>query len=161
VSIILIIFILKGVFPALSLTILISLIFFLILNYNGKIFLGDSGTLFLGFLISYIFLYDYNNNHNFSIEEIFLVMYLPGIDLLRVALLRIANNSNPFLPDRKHLHHLISLNHNELICVLFLILLAFTPYVINYFLEMPYTIIISSILVYFYIVINLPNKIST
>jgi len=159
ISIIFIIFILKGIFPIFSLTILISLIFFLILNSKGKIFFGDSGVLALGFIISYIFLYDYNSNYSFSIEEIFLIMYLPGVDLLRVAALRIVNNRHPFSPDRKHIHHYLSYNFNIFESVLLLILLAFGPYIINYLIDMPYTVIFFSLLIYFYIVINLQKKI--
>ena len=158
VSIIFLIFIIKGVFPFFSLAILISLIFFLIQNHNGKIFLGDNGTLCLGFIISYIFIYDYNLNFSFSIEEIFLLMYLPGLDLCRVALLRILGKRHPFSPDRNHIHHYFISKYDDFFGCLLLIFIAFIPYILNLLLSIPYIIIFSSITLYSFLIINLKQK---
>ena len=86
---------------------LIPLLFFLILNFQNKSFLGDSGTLPLGYMISYIFIKLYNTEKIFFADEIFLIMSIPGYELLRLAIKRILNNKHPFLPDNYHIHHLI------------------------------------------------------
>jgi UDP-GlcNAc:undecaprenyl-phosphate GlcNAc-1-phosphate transferase len=86
---------------------LIPLLFFLILNFQNKSFLGDSGTLPLGYMISYIFIKLYNTEKIFLADEIFLIMSIPGYELLRLAIKRILNNKHPFLPDNNHIHHLI------------------------------------------------------
>ena len=158
VSIIFLILIIKGVFPFFLLALLISLIFFLIQNYNGKSFLGDNGALCLGFIISYIFIYDYNLNFNFSIEEIFLLMYLPGLDLCRVALFRILIKKHPFSPDRNHIHHYLISRYDDFFGCLLLMFIAFVPYILNLLLSIPYIIIFFSITLYSYLIINLKQK---
>jgi UDP-GlcNAc:undecaprenyl-phosphate/decaprenyl-phosphate GlcNAc-1-phosphate transferase len=66
--------------------------------------MGDSGTLFLGCVISVI-----NKKlsiaNSLKVDEIFLLMFLPGLDMFRLFVQRIYNKKNPFLGDREHLHH--------------------------------------------------------
>ena len=52
--------------------ILISLIFFSYLNYRSRCFLGDAGSLTLGFVISYFFVKSYNIDQLILCDEIFL-----------------------------------------------------------------------------------------
>ena len=68
---------------------LIPLITFSILNIKNKSFLGDSGSIFLGFYISLIIIKNYNLENLEFCEEIFLIMYLPGIEMIRVFIERI------------------------------------------------------------------------
>lgn len=87
---------------------LVLIIFFIIFcyyNFFSKIFLGDSGTLTLGYILSYFFVKYYNYNFIQYSDEIFLLMLIPGIDMLRVYFHRILNKKNPFKPDQNHLHH--------------------------------------------------------
>ena len=104
---------------------IISLIGFSYLNYKNKSFLGDSGTLLLGFVISYIFIKLYNYEFINYADEIVIFMIIPGIDLIRLFITRILNKKNPLSPDRQHLHHLliekISLNKSLLIIFCLLI----------------------------------------
>ena len=111
--------------------ILIILLFLILyFNYKNFLFMGDSGSIFLGSLISIFFISQYNfelsYNSNKSIEEIFLIFMLPGIDMIRLFTQRLLNRQNPFKPDKKHLHHLLinrfSLNKSLLIYTIFLIL---------------------------------------
>ena len=44
-------------------------------------------------------------NISLKVEQIFMILMLPGIDMFRVFLLRISLGKNPFLPDNNHLHH--------------------------------------------------------
>lgn len=93
-------------FSLLIFVFILSILFFLYLNFKNKSFLGDSGTLFLGYVISYLFIKTYNANIiNYS-EEIFLIMSIPGFELLRLAILRILKKRHPFSPDRNHIHHI-------------------------------------------------------
>ena len=80
--------------------------------YHGFYFLGDSGSLFLSSLIGLLFLNSYNVNINLTesifIEEIFILFMLPGFDMLRIFLVRLAKKTNPFERSMDHLHyHLI------------------------------------------------------
>jgi UDP-GlcNAc:undecaprenyl-phosphate GlcNAc-1-phosphate transferase len=105
-------FIFKGILINFSIVMLISLIFFLILNFRNKIYMGNNGVFLLSFVISYIFIKSYNNNLKFYADEIFIIMLLPGIDMFRLFLLRIINGVNPFAPDTHHIHHLLRKRFN-------------------------------------------------
>ena len=86
--------------------------YFLIFNFKKKTFMGDSGTFSIAILISLIIVDTYNQesisffNVSLKVEQIFLILMLPGIDMFRVFLLRISLGKNPFLPDNNHLHHI-------------------------------------------------------
>jgi len=78
-----------------------------------KIFLGDSGSLFLGTIMS-IYIYFILGNDFYFIDNMkvnktlftVLVLLYPLIDLLRVFILRLINKKSPFYPDKNHLHHI-------------------------------------------------------
>ena len=70
-------------------------------------FLGDSGTHLLAFVVSYIIIKSHNLEQIFSPEEIFIILSLPGLDMFRLFLFRIIKGKNPFKSDRNHIHHLI------------------------------------------------------
>ena len=72
-------------------------------------FLGDSGTYTLAFIISYIIIKSHNIEEIYP-EEIFIILSLPGLDMLRLFILRIFKGKNPFHSDRNHIHHLILKN---------------------------------------------------
>ena len=63
-----------------------------ILNYKNKIFLGDSGSYILGGIIGTTFIYQYKNYENFIYgDEVFLILLIPAIDMLRLFVLRLLN----------------------------------------------------------------------
>ena len=56
----------------LLLSIIIGLLFFLLLNFQNKTFIGDSGTLFLSFIYASLIILTYNNKvFEISVEKIF------------------------------------------------------------------------------------------
>ena len=84
---------------------ILTIIVLIYLNSKNRIFMGDSGTLFLGSIISLIIILNYTKFNLLKVDEIFILMLLPGIDMLRLFIQRIYNRKNPFLGDREHLHH--------------------------------------------------------
>ncbi len=104
------------------LILIMSLITFLYLNYKSIIFLGDSGTYLLGFIISYLIIYTakIDNYYLLSADKIFIIMLLPGLDLIRLFIIRLRNKKHPFSSDRNHVHHIIekSLGYNKTILYL-------------------------------------------
>ena len=141
----------------LYIVIITSLIYILYLNIRKNIFLGDSGSLFLGSLIGLNLILNYNLEIlkiNYPVENILITLMLPGLDMLRVFIVRIINKKNPFSPDRIHLHHLL-LNHKygsgKILTIFFMIILL--PILINYFLNISkILLIIIYILLYFFLV---------
>ncbi len=88
--------------------ILIPLGFFICFNFSllrlPKMFLGDSGSLLLGFIISFILIYLANQNlvHPIILAwSIVIFVY----EFLSINLIRLKKNQNPFVPGTDHLHH--------------------------------------------------------
>lgn len=142
--------------------ILTSLILILVLNLRRNVFLGDSGSLFLGSLVGLLIISNYNNAlilRNFPVEDIFIVLMLPGIDMLRVFFIRIANRRNPFSSDRNHLHHLLLDKNLKLHQILIIIV---SLYVLPIFVNSlsiinSFLIILISIIVYIIIILKIKN----
>jgi UDP-GlcNAc:undecaprenyl-phosphate GlcNAc-1-phosphate transferase len=86
--------------------ILLLLIFFYF-NIQNKVFLGNSGIIFFSFIISFIIIKFYNEKKILLADEIVLLMFMPGIDLIRVFLERILKKKNPFVADQNHCHHIL------------------------------------------------------
>ena len=133
--------------------VIISLTLILAFNLKNYIFLGDSGSLLLGSLIGFLIINNYNNEIIFSkfpVENIFIVLMIPGIDMLRVFILRLLKKKNPFSSDRNHLHHLLLDKKLSLYKTLLIILsLCILPIIINLITNIkPIIIIIFSIISY-------------
>jgi UDP-GlcNAc:undecaprenyl-phosphate GlcNAc-1-phosphate transferase len=118
-----------------------SLLLFFIYNVYGnkrKIFMGDSGSLLLGFLVTlYVFQFC-EMNVNPTFESIYSMSSAPAVavcllsvplfDTLRVFVTRIKKGVTPFRPDKNHIHHLllrIGLKHKHVTYVLLSVTLVF------------------------------------
>ncbi len=78
---------------------------FLLLNWNpAKIFMGDSGSLSLGFVISILAILSIKYIHPVTILYI---ASLPILDTLIVMIRRIRKGYSPFKPDKTHIHHIM------------------------------------------------------
>ena len=154
------ILILKNVLVLFSTLMIINLFFFLILNFKNKAYLGDSGTLLAGYLISYIFVKNYNININkdFFVDEIFLIMSIPGYELLRLAIKRILEKKHPFKGDQSHIHHLLCNKFDVKIAYFTVQLLLIFPYGIYFFSKSFYISVLSSIFLYSLIIYKLPSS---
>jgi UDP-GlcNAc:undecaprenyl-phosphate GlcNAc-1-phosphate transferase len=75
---------------------------------NAKIFMGDTGSLFLGFSLA-VFSILLTQDASIHVEPMFpiLLLLIPIFDALRVMLVRIFKLKNPFKADKTHLHHLM------------------------------------------------------
>ena len=69
--------------------------------------MGDSGVYLFSFILSFIIIKQYNFNDAWTADFIFILMMVPGIDMLRLFVLRIYNKKNPFRADKKHIHHFL------------------------------------------------------
>lgn len=137
---------------------LICLIAYGYLNYTNKSFLGDSGSLLLSFIISYIFIKLYNFNVIKSCDEIVIYMLIPGIDLIRLFFIRILNKKNPLSPDRFHLHHLLLLKYSYNFTLTIILTLILLPILLNFLDFHKLYIIISTIIIYIYFLRNTKQK---
>ena len=121
-----------------------SLAVFFLYNVFGKkskIFMGDSGSLLLGYMITlYVFEFckfnAYPIAHNIpqhltmsaAPAVAVCVLSVPLFDTLRVMLTRIKKGVSPFHPDKNHIHHLLlktGLKHRQVTFVLLLVSILF------------------------------------
>lgn len=76
-----------------------------------KIFMGDTGSLTLGYILSFLAVkYSQNNLVVTSYTEgafviAFSTLIVPSFDVIRVVMLRIRNGKSPFEADKNHIHH--------------------------------------------------------
>ena len=118
-----------------------SLAVFFIYNVFGhreKIFMGDSGSLLLGFLLTaFIFRFCEQNAYHLVPEVYHMnaapavaicVLTVPIFDTIRVSITRLKQHRSPFQPDKNHIHHLLlrtGLNHIQTTCVLLSVSVVF------------------------------------
>lgn len=83
-----------------------SMLAFLTFNFNpAKIFMGDSGALFSGFLLATISITGVMKVATLTILLPFLVLAVPIIDITYASLRRICKGQSPFVADAEHIHH--------------------------------------------------------
>ena len=82
---------------------------------KSKMFLGDGGALMIGIMMSVFVIYILRDESlcsqavcsNFGLVPFTLaVLSIPVFDTIRVMTRRILHGTSPFLPDKKHLHHM-------------------------------------------------------
>ncbi len=76
-----------------------------------RLFMGDSGSLSLGYILSFLIVHlssvdvatrtDENCNMALALSK----MLVPLLDVVRVVGHRVRNGKSPFLPDKSHIHH--------------------------------------------------------
>ena len=95
-----------------------SLLGFLRYNWStkNKIFMGDTGSLIVGFLLSYFAIKYVVINNNFQVNPMLSkdaplfalsILILPVFDTIRMFFIRLIEGKSPFEGDRKHLHHVL------------------------------------------------------
>ncbi|MGP4106095.1 glycosyltransferase family 4 protein [Virgibacillus sp. L01] len=93
---------------------------FLLYNFfPAKIFLGDTGSLFLGFMISVLAILGFKNVTVFSVIAPIIILGVPISDTFFAMVRRIIQNKPLSQPDKLHLHHcLLNLGYSHRISVL-------------------------------------------
>jgi len=134
-------------------TISLSLITFLYFNYKSKIFLGDNGTYLLGFIISYLIIYTAKETNylNLSADKIFVLMMLPGLELIRLFVYRLRLKRHPFSSDRNHIHHILLEKFGYKNTIIFLIFSSILPILLMLLIgKYTYLLIFLFVLFYFF-----------
>jgi len=137
---------------------LISLPFFLIKNFQNICFLGNSGSLLIAFVLSICFIRSYQMSDIIFCDEIFIMMLIPGLDMLRLFVIRIISGKNPFEADRNHLHHLLLSKFSQNTSILILLILFFSPFFISYLIKNLSISIVSSVFMYSFTIFLFKKK---
>ena len=89
------------------LLIIVTLISLLILNFNNKLFMGDSGSYLLGFISGYFLIITYLKNPFISPYFIVLLLWYPAFENLFSIIRKLKTRKSPIKPDTNHFHHLL------------------------------------------------------
>ena len=89
-------------------------LYFFNFRRKNKVFLGDSGSLFLGTVVSIYVLkilsQDYYIKPEYDLNKVIFVISIlsyPIFDIIRIFFLKLYRKKSPFVADKKHIHHLI------------------------------------------------------
>jgi len=115
-------------------------VFFLYNVFGGKrkIFMGDSGSLLLGYMIT-LYVFEFCEINAYKCVPVPLqisaapavaicVLSVPLFDTMRVMMTRLKKGVSPFHPDKNHIHHLLlktGLKHRQVTFVLLIVSLGF------------------------------------
>ena len=151
-----------------------ALLIFLKFNLGSrirKIFLGDAGSLFLGFsiVISGIQLMcnDSVATNSFNFSLVLCLLLVPLLDSIRVYLYRINRGRSPFKADRTHVHHLlveagVKPSHATIIIISYVLFMIIVSFLLVNFLNINLLLITFTLLFLMLIgFLNFNLKIST
>ena len=120
-----------------TLGLIAGIIGFLFYNYHpATIFMGDTGSLFLGFVLAALSLRVFKNQSGqISIIVPLVALAIPIGDTAVSFFRRLNQGKHPFKPDRDHLHHrllFLGLSHSQAVHIIYLttILYAFAAYLL-------------------------------
>lgn len=125
-----------AVFSAALAGALVAFLRYNVFSIKNKIFMGDIGSLTLGFFISVLIIRF--NEINLSLQSpyaihaapsvTFGILIIPLFDTLRVFAIRVVKGQSPFSPDRMHLHHgllALGMSHRKATGTLFIVNMLF------------------------------------
>ena len=87
--------------------ILVFLLYLFLLNLLNKLYIGDSGSYFLGFIFGALLILIYKNNLNISPFFIVLLLWYPCFENLFSIIRKLRFNLSPLISDNKHFHQLL------------------------------------------------------
>lgn len=161
-------FILVGNLPLALLSFILSgaLLGFLVFNFSpAKIFMGDSGSLTIGAILSILAIRliecptdeapEFVQNISTPVMAMSILVY-PLMDTIRVFFLRAVKGISPFSADRNHIHHKLvdsGLNHSKTVILLYVynifvvVFLAFVAQFLNSTFEFIITVALAFIMI--------------
>jgi UDP-GlcNAc:undecaprenyl-phosphate GlcNAc-1-phosphate transferase len=132
----------------LSISLAGALFGFLKFNWEpAKIYLGDSGSMFIGMVIgSLTILGDYSRYNDLAFISGFLILAIPIFDMIYVMILRVIHKRSPFIGSRDHfalrLKKKLKLTNSRTVCIIFAAQMVLAGMVIfNFFTTIQMTII--------------------
>lgn len=137
---ILIIALIKGSFSMLILTLILIMIgsitgFWFHNFYPAKIFAGDSGSMFMGFMIATVSLLGFKTAALTSLIIPILLLAIPLLDTVCAIIRRLIKHQPIFFPDKNHLHHQLlnlGLSHRNTVLAIYAMNILFSVTTILY-----------------------------
>jgi len=95
------------------LAIVVSILPYILLNLGAlgrkrKVFMGDAGSMLVGFTVVWVLLLSSQNGKTPPLQPVtaLWLISVPLMDMVTLTIRRIQRGDSPFKPDREHLHHL-------------------------------------------------------
>lgn len=131
----------NGLDASLSLIMIGATLGFLVYNFHpAKIFMGDSGSMFLGYIIAVISLLGFKNVTLTSFLVPILILAIPILDTLFAIIRRLLKKESFAKADKEHFHHQIlklAGNQTKTVLIIYLIQILFSAASIVYVLRNP------------------------
>ena len=119
-------------------------------NLKNMLFLGDGGIYLMSTILSISLIYEHNIHKNIIYaDEIFFLLLLPGLDLLRLTISRSLDKKNPFIGDRQHIHHLFINKFSLLFSNISLFFMSILPLFLFVFLNLSFFVVFFVFLVFY------------
>jgi len=112
-----------GNYAAVAICLIGGILGFLRYNFHkATIFMGDTGSLLCGFIVSVLAIQFIEMRAEAASPAVALgILFVPLFDTLRVSFIRIMKGKSPFIPDKNHIHHrLLAMGFNQISTVLIL-----------------------------------------
>ncbi len=105
--------------------------------YPARIFLGDSGSLVLGYIVTsaVLLLAVDNNTQTLDLTFTIILLAVPIADALKVMLQRLFTGRHPFIADKNHIHHIVfskNITHKTTVFIITLYSVLFAANAIYY-----------------------------
>ncbi len=130
-----------------------------------KIFMGDAGSMLIGFTVIWFLLLSSQNGTNPPMRPVtaLWLIALPLMDMTAIMIRRIRRGDSPFKPDRGHLHHIcqrLGLSSKQTLASICLLASLFAGFgILGEFKEIPEVIMFIAFLIAFGIYITVLNHI--
>ncbi|MCC5803174.1 glycosyltransferase family 4 protein [Rossellomorea vietnamensis] len=115
---------------SIALILIVSTLGFLYFNFHpAKIFMGDTGALFLGYMIAVLSMLGFKNVTMISLVIPLIILGVPISDTFFAIIRRIVNKSPLHAPDKSHLHHCllrIGFTHKQTVIIIYAIAAMFS-----------------------------------
>lgn len=120
------------------LIIIVTIIPYILLNLGffgrkRKVFMGDAGSMLIGFTVIWLLLLSSQNGTNPPLRPVtaLWIIAVPLMDMAAIMIRRIRRGDSPFKPDREHLHHIfqrLGLSSTQTLIVICLISASYAAF---------------------------------
>ncbi|EEY46454.1 UDP-N-acetylglucosamine--undecaprenyl-phosphate N-acetylglucosaminephosphotransferase [Vibrio mimicus] len=104
-----------------------------LLGRKRKVFMGDAGSMLIGFTVIWFLLLSSQNGKTPPLRPVtaLWLIALPLMDMAAIVMRRVRRGDSPFKPDREHLHHIfqrVGLSSSQTVAIISLISIGFATW---------------------------------
>lgn len=129
--------------------------------YPARIFMGDSGSLFIGYILGVVSLYWPKSYASLVMFVPFLALGLPIIEVVSTTLRRLVTGKKIYIADKRHLFHYLldlGLSHSGVVWLFYFVSFQFSVMAVGFVFGKIYIILVLEIVFIIFIAIFLSRK---